>query len=69
MKNNILVYAAIVTASIIWGMSYLSAKVALTELTPLALVFSRFFIGLTVLFIILKIKEKEVKIHKKDHSR
>ncbi len=69
MKNNILVYAAIVTASIFWGMSYLSAKVALSALTPLALIFSRFLIGLAVLFIILKIKEKEVKILKKDIPR
>lgn len=69
MKNKILAYTAIITTSIIWGMSYLSTKVALAAFEPLTLAFGRFFIASIILLIIFLIKEKNTKIDKRDVPR
>lgn len=69
MKNNLLAYVAVITACFFWGISYLSTKVALTVFTPLTLAFSRFLIASILLFFIFKIKEKEVRLDKKDIPR
>lgn len=57
---------AIVATSIIWGLSFLSIKVAVGVLPPMTLALVRFLIGSVVLSIIYFIMEKEKRLNKKD---
>ncbi len=43
--NQIKVYSALVATTLLWGMSFIGTKVALTAFTPFALIFFRFFIA------------------------
>lgn len=54
---------------IIWGMSYLSIKVVVSEVDPLLSAFHRFFIASIILFVVLKVKYPEEKILKEDRVR
>lgn len=61
-------YLSIILVCIIWGVSFVSTKVALTCFSPLAIAFYRFLIATIILFIIIKIKEPKVKIDKCDYK-
>lgn len=61
-KLNIGHFSALITI-IIWGTTYISTKILLTDFTPMEILFFRFFIGLIVLCAIypyrLKIRDKK----------
>lgn len=54
---------------IIWGISYLSIKVVVTEIEPTLSAFYRFIISSTILFVIMKIKYPQEKILKEDRAK
>lgn len=67
MKNKrLLPYAAITFVMIMWGLSFLSIKVTVSVLGPMGLAFSRFIIASILLILVLKIKEPQTRLHKKD---
>lgn len=67
MKNKkVLSNIAIILTVIFWGISFISIKVCLDVFPPMSLSFIRFFIASILLFIIIKIKEPNTKLDKKD---
>lgn len=60
---------AIVAASIIWGISFLSIKMAVSEIRPIMLAFLRFSIAAIVLLFLIFIRKKSLHIQKKDVPR
>lgn len=69
MNKKILSHILAVIIMIIWGLSYLSIKVVVTEIEPIQSAFYRFLIASIVLFIILKIKYPDEKILKEDRKK
>lgn len=69
MNKKVLAYIAITITSLIWGISYLCTRVALTAFSPLQLGFTRFLIATIILFVILMIIEKKIKVDKEDLPR
>ncbi|SHK56689.1 Permease of the drug/metabolite transporter (DMT) superfamily [Caminicella sporogenes DSM 14501] len=65
-KTKVMPLIAIIGTSFIWGLSFLSIKVAIGVLPPMTLALSRFVIASILLTILFKIKEKNVKIKKGD---
>lgn len=57
---------AIIITSIVWGLSFLSIKVAVAVIPPMTLALLRFLIGCVVLSIIYMIMEKEKRLNRKD---
>lgn len=68
-KSKIVPYTAITFVMSIWGLSFLSIKVAVETLGPMTLALSRFVIAAVLLVIILKIREPGSRLHKKDMPR
>lgn len=60
---------AIIFVMIIWGLSFLSIKVAIQALAPMSLALSRFIIASGILIIILKIREPGTVLAGKDLPR
>lgn len=58
-----------VVLMILWGMSYLSIKIVVTEIEPTLSAFYRFVISSTILFVVMKLKYPEEKILKEDRFR
>ena len=67
-SNSTKAYFAITLTCIFWGFSFISTKIALVYFSPLALAFYRFLIASIVLFAIIKIKEPNSKMDKKDYK-
>jgi len=65
-KKKTLALFAIIATAIIWGLSFLSIKVAVAVIPPMTLALMRFVIGSTILSIIYRYKEKEKKLHRED---
>lgn len=65
-KQELLPIISIIFTVIAWGLSFLSIKVALDVIPPMTLGFSRFIIASIFLFAIMKIKEPNTKLNKKD---
>ncbi|MBC8172428.1 MAG: EamA family transporter [Chitinophagales bacterium] len=68
MNNSTKAHVYVIIANIIYGLNYVIAKIALTEIPPLGMVFTRVFVSLIIFWLIhfLFIKEKIVKAdHKK----
>lgn len=64
--SRIVPLAAILFVMVLWGLSFLSIKVAVQVLAPMSLALSRFIIAAVLLIIILKIREPEARLDKKD---
>jgi drug/metabolite transporter (DMT)-like permease len=47
---------AVLAAVIMWGVSFVATKAALREVSPVTLIFTRFALGVAVLFLILKLR-------------
>ena len=62
-------YAAIIASLFFWGLSYISSKVCLRYVTPIALVTLRTTIAALVLTILWRVNERHVVIKKKDFGR
>jgi drug/metabolite transporter (DMT)-like permease len=48
------------SAIVLWGISFVATKAALRELSPVTLIFTRFALGVAVLFLILKIRRQSL---------
>jgi len=65
-KQNVFSIISIILTVIIWGLSFLSIKVAIEVIPPMTLGFVRFVIASIFLFVVIKIKEPNTKLNKKD---
>lgn len=59
-------YLALLTAHLIWGVNFVTAKLTLTEVPPMSLAFLRFFIALILLLPFLWVERKKIKIKLSD---
>ncbi len=69
MNNVLKSYISILLVCLFWGFSFISTKICLQWFTPFSLAFFRFLIASIILFIVLKVSEKDIRIEKKDISR
>ncbi len=49
---------AALAAVVLWGVSFVATKAALREVSPVTLIFTRFALGVAVLFLILKLRRE-----------
>ncbi|MEO5567335.1 MAG: DMT family transporter, partial [Gemmatimonadaceae bacterium] len=47
-------------AVVLWGVSFVATKAALREISPVTLIFTRFALGVAVLFLILKLRRQSL---------
>ena len=47
-------------AVVLWGISFVATKAALREMSPVSLIFTRFALGVAVLFLILKLRRESL---------
>jgi len=59
-------YIAILFTMVVWGLSYISIKIALEVFSPVALVFYRYVFASIFFIIFMKIKKESFKIDKED---
>lgn len=69
MKSNKFAHFLALLVMLIWGISYLSIKVVVSEVNPTVSAFYRFFIASIILFAVLKKKFPDEKILKEDRIR
>ncbi|OQY07778.1 MAG: hypothetical protein B6I28_05335 [Fusobacteriia bacterium 4572_132] len=67
MKNNRIGSIAMLICVIIWGISFVSIKVAIKVIEPMTLGFLRFFLASILLFLMVKFKNQSLKIYKEDY--
>ena len=51
---------ASLAAVVLWGVSFVATKAALREVSPVTLIFTRFALGIAVLFLILKLRRESL---------
>lgn len=68
-KKKTMAFTAIIFTTIVWGISFLSIKVAVDVLPPMTLSFVRFIMATTILYVVFKWREPGTKIDKKDLPR
>jgi drug/metabolite transporter (DMT)-like permease len=61
--------AALVFTSVVWGLSFLSIKVAVAQIPPTTLALARFVIASVVLMALLRIQEPKTHLKKRDVPR
>lgn len=69
MGEKKLAHILAVIIMLIWGVSYLSIKVVVTEINPVLTAFYRFLIASIILFTIMKIRYPKEKILKEDRLK
>ncbi|RAP77919.1 DMT family transporter [Paenibacillus montanisoli] len=69
MKGNWIYYAGLVAVSAIWGSNYAFTRYVLESLDPVLYTFIRFVIALPLFFILLKLREGNVKIEARDAGK
>lgn len=69
MRSNKFAHFLALLVMLIWGVSYLSIKVVVSEVNPTVSAFYRFFIASIILFAVLKKKFPDEKILKEDRIR
>ena len=69
MNNTIKSYILIIFVCFFWGFSFISTKICLQWFTPFSLAFFRFLIASFILFFILILTEKNLKIERNDIFR
>jgi len=50
----------------VWGLDFIATKVALTEITPLTLMYFKYVIALSIVYILKCFKDKDASMQKKD---
>lgn len=68
-KSRVVPLAEILFVMVVWGLSFLSIKVAVQVFAPMSLALSRFVIASVILITILKIREPGTRLDKKDMPR
>lgn len=69
MENKKLHHVLAIFLMVIWGLSYLSIKVVVSEIEPTLLAFYRFLIASIILYIIMKLKYPQEKVLKEDRIK
>lgn len=69
VRNNKFAHFLALLIMLIWGVSYLSIKVVVSEVNPTVSAFYRFFAASVILFTVLKIKFPNEKILKEDRFK
>ncbi len=59
-------FAAVLTAVLVWGLSFLSIKITVAVFPPMTLALLRFIMASVLLFGVLKLREPETKLDFKD---
>lgn len=65
-KKRFIPYFAISFVMLLWGLSFLSIKVTVAVLNPMSLALMRFALASVILFGLLKMKEPNTRLQKKD---
>lgn len=65
-KQELLPIISVIFTVFVWGLSFLSIKVAIDVIPPMTLGLVRFVIASVFLFAVFKIKEPSTKVNKKD---
>ena len=65
-NGTILSYTLLVVTFVIWGSLYVASKTALADLSPTALLFFRYFLGLFPLFVLYRREKKQTRIRRGD---
>lgn len=68
-KQQLLANLAILTTVIFWGISFISIKIAVSEVPPITMALIRFIIASAILFVIIKKLEPATKLAKEDRIR
>ncbi len=68
-KHPVRANLAILATVFLWGMSYISIKVTVSEVPPTTMAFIRFFIASVVLLFVLRKLEPGARLHKVDIGR
>ena len=66
MKKNSIYYMGLIFVSIVWGMNFAVSRVGMEVFPAEIFVLLRFGLTSPILFLILKLKEGDIKIEKKD---
>ncbi|SUY46757.1 membrane spanning protein [Clostridium putrefaciens] len=66
MQNKKVYHGLAILLMFIWGLSYLSIKVVVSEIEPTLVAFYRFLIASIILYTIMKLKYPEEKVLKED---
>lgn len=69
LQNKNIGFLAAIGTAVLWGLSYLSTKVALTAFSPMPLAFTRFLIASIILFLWTRIAEPHTKLQKQHIPR
>lgn len=69
MENKKVHHVLAIFLMVIWGLSYLSIKVVVSEIEPTLLAFYRFLIASIILYILMKLKYPEEKVMKEDRVK
>lgn len=67
--NKASAYVSISFVCIFWGISFISTKICFQWFTPFSLAAVRFIMATAILFIVVKLKEKNVVIQKGDYKK
>jgi len=68
-SNKASAYVSISFVCVFWGISFISTKICFQWFTPFSLAAVRFIMASVILFIIVKLKEKNVVIDKQDYKK
>lgn len=66
LKNNFIYYLGLIFVSIVWGVNFGIARWAMETIPAEVFVVLRFALAVPILFIILKLKEGNIKVEKRD---
>jgi len=65
-KTRIVPFIAISFVMVVWGLSFLSIKVSVAVFSPMSLALGRFIIASLLLAVILRVREPESRLNRKD---
>ena len=65
-NGTFLSYTLLIITFVIWGSLYVASKTALADLSPTALLFFRYFLGLFPLFVLYRREKKQTRIRRGD---
>ena len=69
MSDKVLANLAMLVTVTLWGISFISIKIAVSEVSPITLALLRFMIASTILFSITKKKEPTAKLQRCDRGK
>ncbi|MDR3626354.1 MAG: DMT family transporter [Ignavibacteriaceae bacterium] len=67
MKNKLFLFWKPFLAVVLWGLSFIATKIALSELTPEAIILLRLLLGIALLLIIALFTKRDFSVSLKNH--